>query len=156
MSASLRRQVRAAILSRMVRLFDPGPMKASTSLGLLILRLATGLMLGWHGLDKLMEFNALKGGFPDPLGIGHMPSLLSAIGTELGCGLLIAVGFATRIAVIPAIFTMVVAAFVVHADDPWSSKELAVLYGLTMLPLVFTGAGQYSIDGKRPKRRETD
>lgn len=140
----------------MVRLFDPGPRKASTSLGLLILRLSTGLMLAWHGLDKALHFAEKKEAFPDPLGIGHTPSLLSAIGSELGCGLLIAVGLATRIAVIPAIFTMVVAAFVVHAGDPWAKKELAVLYGLTMAPLIFTGAGQYSIDGRRPKRREMD
>lgn len=133
----------------MPRFFDPGPTSPSASFGLLLVRLAAGGMMAVHGIQKLLSFSESKDAFPDPLGIGHLPSLVSAIGTELGCAILVIVGLATRIAVLPIVFTMGVAAFVVHGGDPWQKKELAVLYGLVFLALAFTGAGRYSIDGRR-------
>lgn len=132
-----------------MKLFDSGPRDRSTSLGLLLLRLATGGMMLSHGIPKLMKFASMKDSFPDPLGIGHMPSLASAVGAEVGCAALIVIGLATRLAALPLVFTMAVAAFVFHGDDPWAKKELAVLYGLAFLVLFFTGAGRFSIDGRR-------
>lgn len=137
----------------MPQLFDPGPRTSTTSIGLLLLRLGAGGTMAVHGIQKLAKFGELKGGFPDPLGIGHLPSLVSAIGTELGCSVLVIVGLATRLAAIPVVFTMAVAAFLVHGDDPWAKKELAVLYGLVFLALVFTGAGRYSVDGRDRRGR---
>ncbi|QDV06276.1 DoxX [Planctomycetes bacterium Poly30] len=134
-----------------MKLFDPGPRDRSTSLGLLLLRLAAGGMMMSHGIPKLAKFSELKGSFPDPLGIGHLLSLVSAIGCEVGCGLLVVLGLGTRIATLPVVFTMGVAAFIVHGSDPWAKKELAVLYGLVFLAFFFTGAGRFSIDGKNAK-----
>lgn len=138
----------------MPKLFEAGPRTHSTSLGLLLLRLAAGGMMAVHGIQKLAKFGELKDGFPDPLGIGHLPSLVSAVGAELGCSLLVIVGLATRLVAIPVVFTMAVAAFLVHGGDPWAKKELAVLYGLVSLALVFTGAGRYSLDGRRPRQHD--
>ena len=132
-----------------MKLLDCGPRDRSTSLGLLLLRLAVGGMMLSHGIPKLMNFASKKDGFPDPLGIGHMGSLVSAIGAEVGCAALLVIGLGTRLAALPLVFTMAIAAFVVHGGDPWAKKELAVLYGLAFLVLFFTGAGRFSIDGRR-------
>jgi putative oxidoreductase len=95
--------------------------------------------------------NALNGNweFGDPLGIGTRPSLVLAIVAEVGCSLLILLGLFTRFATLPLLFTMLVAAFIVHAADPLGKKELALLYALLFATLFFTGPGKYSIDGRR-------
>jgi hypothetical protein len=60
-----------------------------TSVGLLILRVAFGSMMLVHGIPKLMGFSEMAGQFPDPLGMGSQLSLISAIGAEVGCSLLL-------------------------------------------------------------------
>jgi putative oxidoreductase len=78
-----------------------------------------------------------------------MASLVSAIGSEVGCAALLVIGLGTRLAALPLAFTMGVAAFVVHGADPWAKKELAVLYGAVFLVFFFTGSGRFSVDGRR-------
>jgi putative oxidoreductase len=116
-------------------------------LGLLFLRLgAGGLMFGAHGLVKVMDYTAKAETFPDPFAIGSSSSLLLAIFAEALCALLVAVGLFTRLAAIPLLTTMIVAAFWVHADDPFVKKELALLYAIPFLTLIFTGPGRFSLD----------
>ena len=43
---------------------------------------------------------------------------------------------------------MVVAAFVVHFDDPFGRKEKAVLYLVGYMIIFLLGPGKYSIDKK--------
>lgn len=117
-----------------------------TSLGLLILRLAFGIMMLKHGIDKINGFESMADMFPDPIGLGSKMSLIAAIGAEVGCSLLLIVGLATRIACLPLAFTMIIALFVVHGDDPWQKKELAAAYLAAYVVLFFTGPGQFAID----------
>jgi putative oxidoreductase len=115
--------------------------------GLLLLRLgAGGLMLGVHGLSKLTAFSEGASKFPDPLGVGHKLSMMLAIFAEFFCSIGVMIGLLTRLAVIPIIFTMGVAFFIFHADDPFQKKELALLYSLPFVALFFTGAGGFSLD----------
>lgn len=117
--------------------------------GLLVLRVATGLgMLGAHGWPKLSRFGELSTRFPDPLGVGSTLSLSLAVFAEVGCAIALVLGLGTRLAAIPLVITMAVAAFVIHADDPWSKKEFALLYLVPCLTLVFTGPGRYAIDAR--------
>jgi len=117
------------------------------SIGLLVLRLGVGLMmLVAHGWGKLVGFSDLAEKFPDPLGIGPTTTLVVAIFAEVVCALLIVVGLGTRFAAVPLLVTMLVAAFVVHADDPWSRQEFALLYAIPFLTLVFTGGGRFALD----------
>ena len=96
---------------------------------LLVLRVAFGaMMLLGHGLSKLLGFGRMADSFPDPIGLGSQVSLVLAIGAEVGCALLVMLGFATRIATIPLIITMLVAMFLVHGGDPWAKRELAAVY----------------------------
>ena len=117
------------------------------NLGLLILRIGVASMILFgHGFDKLVNFSVIAADFPDPLGFGSVTSLALTIFAEVFCSLAIAFGFAIRLSVLPLIITMLTAAFAVHGDDPWSRKELAILYIVPYLTLLFTGAGRYSVD----------
>lgn len=120
---------------------------ATTSIGLLILRAAAGGLMLTHGWGKLQM--ALKGehaGFPDPLGIGERMSLYGAVTGEFFAPALIVLGLGTRIAAIPAAFTMVIAAFVIHKGDPLDIREKALFYLAAFLAIMFTGPGAFSLD----------
>ena len=43
---------------------------------------------------------------------------------------------------------MLVAAFIVHGEDPFQKKEFALLYAVPFLMLIFTGAGAFSVDAR--------
>jgi len=129
--------------------FHPGSHDSATSLGLLILRLALGgMMLAAHGWPKLKGFSGLVGSFPNPIGIGSTPSLVLAVFAEFFCAIAVMLGLFTRAAAIPLMITMLVAAFIVHASDPFQRQEFALLYAVPFLMLVLTGAGSYSLDAK--------
>ena len=108
-------------------------------------------MLVGHGWSKLMSWSDMSANFPDPLGIGSGPSLIGAIVAELVCSALVILGLATRVAVLPLVFTMAIAAFVVHGADPLfmgggAAKEPALIYLCAFALLFFTGPGSVSID----------
>lgn len=131
------------LLSRK-RIDKNGPVE---SLGLLILRIWIGLMMALgHGLGKLTAFGERAANFPDPIGVGSPLSLSLAVFAEFFCSLALVLGLFTRAAVVPLIITMLVAALVIHADDPWRRKELAVAFLAPFIALYFTGPGKYSLD----------
>jgi putative oxidoreductase len=117
------------------------------SLGLLLLRVGAGgmLMLG-HGWGKLAHYSDMSVRFSDPLGVGSGLSLALALSAEFFGSLLVILGLATRFAALPVLFTMLMAALVIHADDPWSKKELALIYAVPFVTLIFTGPGRFSVD----------
>lgn len=126
---------------------SPGNHDAATSFGLLLLRLVPGAaMLFAHGWGKLMGFSAKSGQFPDPLGIGSETSMALAIFAEVFCAAAIILGLFTRLVAIPLVITMLVAAFVVHANDPFQKQEFALIYAISFLVLIFSGAGKFSLD----------
>lgn len=119
-------------------------------IGLLLMRLGAGSMILTHGFSKLMRFfgdEPIK--FMDFLGLGSVVSLSLAVFAEFFCALLILIGFKTRLATIPLMFTMLTAALVAHAADPFSRKELPLLYFIVFLSILIFGAGKFSIDGFR-------
>lgn len=113
---------------------------------LLVLRLAVAGMMLTHGIPKLQKILAGNWQFGDPLGLGQPLSLALAVFAEVGCSVLILLGLFTRLATLPLLFTMVVALIFVHGSDPFSDKELPLLYALTYATLFFTGPGKYSLD----------
>lgn len=118
-----------------------------TDLGLVILRLFGGLAMAYqHGFGKLQKLSGENIQFPDPLGIGTVPSLVLAGSAEFFCALAVAIGLFTRIMSIPLAFTMAVAAFVVHGPDPFERKEMALLYLVIFTTLALTGPGRLSAD----------
>ncbi len=114
---------------------------------LLIMRIASGTFMITHGYPKLMRLlDGRAEGFPDPLGIGSLFSLILATAAEVIGSALIILGFLTRFAAITLIFTMAVAAFIVHAGDPFSKMEMSLLYLLLFITLFIFGPGKYAID----------
>lgn len=103
-------------------------------------------MLMAHGFGKLTNFSQIAPNFPNPLGLGSTLSLALVTGAEFFGAIFLALGFLTRWASFSLLFTMLVAAFIVHAPDPFKAKELAVLYALFFLFFTFSGAGKYSLD----------
>lgn len=117
------------------------------SIILLILRVAVAALMITHGLPKLNKL--LAGGeiqFGDPIGLGSTLSFVLVVFAEFFCSILIGIGLGTRLASIPLIITMSVAAFIVHGSDPIGSKEKALLYILIYLTLLVIGSGKFSID----------
>lgn len=132
-------------------LFDPAP--ATRDLGLLVLRLAAGLGMALaHGLGKLPPSDGLVGGIADVgLPAPDLFAWLAAL-AEVGGGLLVAVGLATRPAAALVVVTMLVAFFGAHAGDPFGDREMAFLYGAAFLALALTGAGRLSADAALSRR----
>lgn len=120
---------------------------AGSALGLLVLRLAVGGMMITHGWPKFQRLMETPDKFADPFGVGPEVSLALAVFAELICAGLIVVGWLTRWAAVPLLVTMLTAAFIIHGDDPFGKKELALLYGAGALTLLLTGGGRLGIDG---------
>ena len=126
-------------------------MKSSltSDLGLLILRITGSGLLLTHGIPKLSRlFGEGPVEFGDPIGIGPGPSLFLAVFAEFLCAILVLIGFKTRWATIPVIITMLVAALIVHATDPFGTKEKALLFLGIFITIFLVGPGRYSIDKK--------
>ena len=121
---------------------------AALNLGLLFLRVAFGLTMAFsHGIGKIPPSdsfigNVAKMGFPLPAAFAWGASLSEFLG-----GLFLALGLATRLSALSRVVTMGVAAFVVHASDPFRTKELSLAYLVVGVFYFFTGAGKYSVDG---------
>jgi putative oxidoreductase len=119
-------------------------------LALLVIRLGSGGMMLTHGLPKINRFFG-EGpvNFADPFGLGPEISLAMAIFAEVFCAILVMIGFRSKLAVIPLMATMLTAAFYAHWDDPFSKKELPLLYFLIFLGISVLGSGKFSIDTLR-------
>jgi putative oxidoreductase len=112
-----------------------------------ILRVTSGaFMLFAHGLPKLNRFfSSGEITFPDPLGIGTVPSLVLAVFSEFFCSILLIIGAFTRVSLIPLIITMFVAAFIHHAGDPFLQMEKALLFLVIFVALFLTGPGKFAL-----------
>jgi putative oxidoreductase len=125
-------------------------------LGLLLARLVLGgLMLG-HGAQKLLGWFGghgltATGGFFEALGFrpGRFFAATAAA-TEMGSGLLLALGFLTPVGAAMMLSVMIVAAGSVHWKNGLFASsngiEVPLLYGVGALVLGLTGSGAYSLD----------
>ena len=121
---------------------------------LLLFRLGTGALMLTHGLPKLLKL--LSGAeiqFADPFGFGATVSFVLVIFAEFFCSILVMIGLATRLAVIPLMITMLTAVLYAHANDPFGVKEKPLLFLLIFAALFVFGSGRYSVDRLLEKRR---
>ena len=147
----------------------PGSLRIDVAL--LVLRLA-GLSLAiFHGWGKLQGLLLGTSRFADGLASMGIPmpvafAWAAALAETVG-GVLVFLGFGTRIAAAFCAITMLVAAFVRHhaydqllgklglatitpeAEKIWGNPELALMYLLAFLALCFAGAGRLSLDRGR-------
>jgi putative oxidoreductase len=122
---------------------------------ILLLRITVAVFMITHAIPKMNKLTA--GGeiqFPDPIGMGPSISLVLTLFAELFCSILIGFGFLTRLAAFPLIITMAVAAFIVHAGDPFKQKELSLMYLILYIVLFIIGSGKYSVDNFISKKKK--
>jgi putative oxidoreductase len=114
---------------------------------LLLFRVSiSAFMLFGHGLGKVQKlFSGGEIKFLDPFGLGATFSLALAAFAEFFASILIILGLFTRFGAISLIITMAVAAFIAHADDPFSRQEKSLMYLVSYILLFLTGPGKYSL-----------
>ena len=122
-------------------------------IALLIARVGIAALMLTHGIPKLMMlFSGAPIQFPPVFGMSAEFSLVLTVLAEVFGSIFLLAGLFTRLAVIPLISTMLVAALLIHSADPLSAKEPALLYLTTYLVLLFGGSGKYSVDYLLQKR----
>lgn len=123
-------------------------MTSTYHIGLFLLRFTFSAMMLFHGIPKLL--NLIQGTLmkSDPIGIGVLATTVLVVIAEAICPLLIIIGYKTRLASIPVIITMGVAAFIVHGADPIGVKEKALLFLFAFVAIALLGAGRHSVDRK--------
>ncbi len=124
--------------------------------GILIIRLFFGLAIASHGAQKLFGWfggYGLKGtgGFFESLGFRPGAAFAAAAGlSEMGGGLLIALGLFTPVGAVAVLSAMMVAMVSVHLKNGFFASnngvELPSLFAVASLGLVFTGGGAFSLD----------
>jgi len=128
--------------------------------GNLILRVCVGLMIfyihGWHKLHDGLAFlnngtpwklaeEVAEMGFPMPV-----PSAFAATTVQFVCSLMLIFGLFTRLNALFLTGTLSVAILqnlLAHRDP-----QLAILYTLVVLAMMFLGGGRYSLDAKLVSR----
>lgn len=128
----------------------------SLAIGILLIRVLFGAGIAAHGAQKLFGWfggYGLKGtaGFFESVGFRPgLPFALLAALSEFAGGLLLALGLFTPLGASAVLAAMIVAAISVHIKNGFfgtnNGIEMAFLYGVVALGLMFTGAGAYSLD----------
>lgn len=119
----------------------------SHEFSLTFLRVFAGLTMALaHGMGKVPPPDMLVQGvgalgFPLPNVFAWAAGL-----AEFAGGLLLALGLMTRASAFFLGFTMLVAVFGAHANDPFSNKEMGLLYLAISIVYVIRGSGKWSLD----------
>lgn len=124
----------------------------STDLGLLLLRIALGGLMLFHGMHKLIYGVGFIG---DMLATIGLPSFIAygSLLAELVASLMIICGIWTRLASVVFAGNMVVAILMAHASEMFSLSpmtgglviELPLLYLLGAAVLCLTGGGRFAV-----------
>lgn len=134
--------------------FESKPARILRHLSFFVLRVGIGASMLTHGIPKLIYFGDRVANFPDPLNIGSEWSLGLAIFAEVfGTGALM-LGFLSRLAALNLLATMVVAARLGFEAQGFVGAELATVYGVIYLIIVFFGPGNISVDYLLCKKTE--
>jgi putative oxidoreductase len=135
----------------MKRLLSTACSETSFNIAVLIIRVTFGSMLLInHGIDKLRHFAEKQNSFPDPVHLGHLPSLMLVLFAEVFCTVFIILGLFTRIMAIPVVINFAVIVFLVNKGYA-GPAETGVLYLAGFFSILLMGPGKYSIDGAMGK-----
>ena len=125
--------------------------------GLVFLRIVTGLLMAYHGLE-IFKPDIIKG-YADWDKIKVLPYPLMAAyigkGLEFVTGVLLAVGLFTRIAALLMFLNMMVICFYIATGKFWYEDQHPFIFGLLALVFFFTGPIKLSFDHVlfKPKKK---
>ncbi len=123
---------------------------------LLIVRIFAGFAMLSHGFPKLQQlFSGEVIEFYNLFGMGEKLTLILAVFSEFVCSIFLILGLFTRISLVFLVMAMFVAGFIVHASDPFTKREMSLLYLSIFTVLLATGPGKFSVDAMISKRRES-
>ncbi len=112
-------------------------------------RIIIGILFLMHGISKMVQVSAGK------LALGSLIGVAGIVEILVGAALII--GLLTRLASLGGIITMLVALIKVHLPqgiNPLTNGgELALLYLIAFLLILFKGAGECSLDTKVLKKK---
>lgn len=127
-----------------------------TDVALLLLRLVTGVVFIYHGGQKLFGWfggggmapmiEAVRNNLELPMPV---PMAWLAALSEFAGGILVLIGFFTRLAALPMIGVMGVAAFLVHGHAfglKHNGMEFALTLGVVLVAILLSGPGRFSVD----------
>ena len=129
----------------MQKLFSSSPLWQNG--GLTVIRITVGLFLIYHGWEvfdeEKMKVYLGWDQFKDSTGV-----LLAYLGktTELVGGIMLTIGFLTRIAALIIACTMLYVSVFVGNGKIWYEDQYPFLFVLLALVFFFTGPGRYSVD----------
>jgi len=137
----------------------PGVTDSTTiDIVLLLLRLYLGCMIFTHGFRKVFRGGKLAGTARWFDSIGMKPGMLNAYAaatTEIGAGVLLALGLLTPFACAALMALMLVAIVSVHRKNgfmitnPGGGMEYCLMLAIASLALGTLGAGKFSLDHAR-------
>jgi len=137
------------------QMFHTDEMINGLNLGLLIIRVVVGVTLATHGLNKIFGGGKIAGtaGWFASMGM-KMPKANAWIAalTEIGSGVLLALGLLTPLAAAGMVAIMVVALITTHIKNGWfifnpgGGIEYVVVLAAVGIGLACTGPGEWSID----------
>jgi len=118
-------------------------------LGLLVLRLALGVIMIAHGWQKIADHMHGITGMMHQLGLSPYMAYL-VVAAEFGGGILIVIGCLTRLAALAIFIDMLVAILKVHLPHGLFASnggfEFPMACGAIAFALIFSGAGPIAID----------
>jgi len=123
-------------------------LKGLSPYAVLFIRLAFGFHLLYYAVPPLWNGTVVEGAeWLGSLGV-PFPVLMSwlYILTEFLGGIMLIVGFQTRLVAIPLIITFLVAYFLVHGGDPYEDSFQALQMLAVSCYFLFHGSGKLSID----------
>jgi putative oxidoreductase len=123
--------------------------------GLALIRIIVGFFLAYHGwevFDKATMDGYIGWDIFKNQSFGKTLAYLGK-GAELVAGILLLIGFLTRIAAIITIGTMIYVAFMIGHGKVWYEDQHPFLFVLLALVFIFTGPGALSVDGALSRSR---
>lgn len=130
----------------MNELFSPQPLWQTN--GLVFLRVFTGLLMAYHGLEVFDE-KTIKG-YTEWEVIKKLPSPLLMVyigkGLELLTGVFLTIGLFTRLSALFMFIDMMFICFKVSDGKFWYENQHPFIFGLLALVFFFTGPVKWALD----------